>query len=169
MATLVLTVVGADRAGLVAAVADEVDAHGGNWETSQLAELAGAFAGIIEVSVDETRIASLRAALAQISGLVTVTLPTTGSSRDSAGRRFAVSVLGNDRPGIVREVSSTLSRRGFGIERMTTEVRDAPMAGGRVFEATIVAISVASADPDDLAVGLEQLANELQVDIAPID
>ena len=78
-------------------------------------------------------------------------------------------MLGNDRPGIVREVSTTLSRRGFGIERMTTEVRDAPMSGGRVFEATIVAISAASADPDDLAAGLEQLANELQVDIAAID
>ena len=51
MTTLVLTVVGADRAGLVAAVADVVDAHGGNWENSQLAELPGAFAGIIEVSV----------------------------------------------------------------------------------------------------------------------
>ena len=51
MATLVLTVVGDDRAGLVATVADVVGAHGGNWESSQLAELAGAFAGIIEVSV----------------------------------------------------------------------------------------------------------------------
>jgi len=48
MTTLVLTVVGADRAGLVAAVADVVTEHGGNWENSELAELAGAFAGIIE-------------------------------------------------------------------------------------------------------------------------
>ena len=58
MTTLVLTVVGDDRQGLVAAVADVVDAHGGNWENSELAELAGAFAGIIEVSVAAGRVTS---------------------------------------------------------------------------------------------------------------
>ena len=31
MATLVLTVIGDDRAGLVNALADAVSAHGGNW------------------------------------------------------------------------------------------------------------------------------------------
>ena len=49
MATLVLTVIGDDRAGLVNALADVVTAHGGNWERSQLAELAGKFAGIVLV------------------------------------------------------------------------------------------------------------------------
>ena len=47
MATLVLTVIGDDRAGLVNALAEAVTAHGGNWERSQLAELAGKFAGKI--------------------------------------------------------------------------------------------------------------------------
>ena len=169
MATLVLTVVGADRAGLVAAVADQVDTHGGNWENSQLAELSGAFAGIIEVSVDDARVGALRAALASIPGLVTVSLPVSGSQTGGRDHRFVVSVLGNDRAGIVREVSTTLSSRGFGIERMTSEVRDAAMAGGRVFEATIVATAAASADLDGLASELEQLANELQVDIARAD
>ena len=43
--------IGDDRAGLVNALADVVSAHEGNWERSQLAELAGKFAGIVEVSV----------------------------------------------------------------------------------------------------------------------
>jgi glycine cleavage system regulatory protein len=168
MATLVLTVVGADRAGLVAAVADVVDAHGGNWENSQLAELAGAFAGIIEVSVDAARVDALRSALSGIDGLVTVALPAAGSAAEAA-RTFSVSVLGNDRPGIVREVSSTLSEHGFSIERMTTEVRDAAMAGGRLFEASIVATAAASVDLAAVTEGLERLANELQVDVTLAD
>src|SRR5690606_26345178 len=53
MSTLVLTVIGDDRAGLVNAVAEVVARHGGNWERSQMAELAGKFAGIVLVTVPD--------------------------------------------------------------------------------------------------------------------
>ena len=167
MTTLVLTVVGDDRAGLVAAVADAVDAHGGNWENSELAELAGAFAGIIEVSVAPDRVEELKTALAALDGLLTVTVHASdASSADAAApRRFAFRVLGNDHPGIVREVSSTLSAHGLSIERMSSETRDAAMAGGRLFEAMIVATVPASVDVDTVRTALEQLAAEIQVDV----
>ena len=166
MTTLVLTVVGDDRAGLVAAVAEVIGAHGGNWEHSQLAELAGAFAGIVEVSVAADRAEALRAALAGIEGLVTVAIPANQTGADAAAsRRFSFQVLGNDHPGIVRELSSTLSGRGVSIERMTSETRDAAMAGGRLFEATISAVVPASVEVDELTADLERLAAELQVDV----
>lgn len=166
MTTLVLTVVGPDRAGLVAAVADAVDAHGGNWENSQLAELAGAFAGIIQVSVDEARVDELRAALSALDGLLTVTAHAgAGESAASADREFSFRVLGNDRPGIVREVSTALSSQGLSIERMSTETYDAAMAGGRLFEASISARVPASVDVDAVQAALEALAAEIQVDV----
>jgi len=167
MTTLVLTVVGADRAGLVAAVADAVEAHGGNWENSELAELAGAFAGIIQVSVAPERVEELRTALAALDGLLTVTVHTGGASASDAAssRQFGFSVLGNDHPGIVREISSTLSAHGLSIERMSSETRDAAMAGGRLFEATIIATVPASVDVDAVRSALERLAAEIQVDV----
>jgi glycine cleavage system regulatory protein len=171
MTTLVLTVVGEDRQGLVAAVADIVDAHGGNWEHSQLAELAGAFAGIIEVSVADQRVDELRAALAGLEGLLTVAAHAGGLGVTASGgaaepsRPFAFTVLGNDRPGIVREISSTLHSHGLSIDRMTTETRDAAMAGGRLFEATISAKVPASVDVDAVQSALERLATEIQVDV----
>jgi glycine cleavage system regulatory protein len=168
MTILVLTVVGDDRQGLVAAVADVVDAHGGNWENSQLAELSGAFAGIIEVSVAADRVDELRAALAGLDGLLTVTAhPGDASAADEgeADRHIAFRVLGNDHPGIVREVSAALSAHGLSIERMTTETRDAAMAGGRLFEATIAAKVPASVDVDAVQSTIERLAAEIQVDV----
>ena len=167
MTTLVLTVVGADRAGLVAAVADVVGAHGGNWENSELAELAGAFAGIIEVSVAPDRVEELRTALAALEGLLTITVHASDAPKADAGaaRRFSFRVLGNDHPGIVREISSTLSALGLSIERMSSETRDAAMAGGRLFEATIEATVPASVDVDSVQSALEQLAAEIQVDV----
>jgi len=168
MTTLVLTVVGDDRQGLVAAVADVVTAHGGNWENSQLAELAGAFAGIIEVSVAAGRVDELRTALAELDGLLTIATHTGDASTTDAAapRSFAFRVLGNDHPGIVREVSSTLSAHGLSIERMTTETRDAAMSGGRLFEATIAAKVPASVGIDEVRAALEQLAAEIQVDVS---
>jgi glycine cleavage system regulatory protein len=166
MATLVLTLVGTDRAGLVAALARVIDAHDGNWERSELAELAGTFAGVVEVSVPAAGLDGLREALAAIDGLVTVSLPGSAAAIEPGDRRMVFQVLGNDHPGIVHEISAALSARGVGIERLTTETRDAAMAGGRLFEAEIDARVPAATDLDALRADLERLAAELQVDVA---
>lgn len=167
MTTLVLTVVGDDRQGLVAAVADIVEQHGGNWENSELAELAGAFAGIVEVSVPDVREAELRAALGRLDGMLSVTVHAgTPTPAAAADRRITIRVLGNDRPGIVKEMSSAVAGHAVSIERMTTETRDAAMAGGRLFEATIVAAVPASVDVDAVRSAVEVLATDLQVDVA---
>lgn len=169
MTTLVLTVVGDDRAGLVSAVADIVDAHGGNWENSELAELAGAFAGIIEVSVASERADAVRAALEGLAGTLTVTVHAGAGSAEPAGRTVTFDVVGNDRPGIVREVSAALGAHGASIERMSTQTTDAAMAGGRLFEASITATVAADVAVDDLVAELERLATEIQVDVTLAD
>jgi glycine cleavage system regulatory protein len=165
MTTLVLTVVGSDRSGIVASVAEVVAAHGGNWETSQLAELAGAFAGIIEVSVPADRADSLRAALAALDGLHTVAVQAGTDAAPAPRQQLTLHVLGNDHPGIVRELSAALSSHGISIDRMTTETRDAAMAGGRLFEATVVAAAPAEVDVAAVAGAIERLAAEIQVDV----
>ena len=55
MATLVLTVIGDDRSGLVSALSGVIAANGGSWERSQMARLAGKFAGIVLVAVPDDR------------------------------------------------------------------------------------------------------------------
>lgn len=171
MTSLVLTVVGDDRAGLVASVAELVGAHGGNWERSQLAELAGAFAGVIEVSVEDDRAEELRSALAALDGLLAVNVhtgATAGTDADSA-RHLTFHVLGNDRPGIVRDISAVLRDHDLSIEEMTTGTREAAMFGGRLFEADVIVRVPASVDPADVTAELERLANEIQVDVSVAD
>lgn len=165
MTTLILTVAGPDRPGLVAAVADVVDAHGANWEHSQLAEHAGTFAGVIEVSVAPERAEALEQALAALDGLLTVAVRTGADQAAVDERMLSVQVLGNDRPGIVREVSGVLSSHALSIDHLTTETKDAAMAGGRLFEASVTARVPAAVDLDALRRDLERLATEIQVDI----
>ncbi|MFT4220361.1 MAG: ACT domain-containing protein [Microbacterium sp.] len=169
MAKLVLTVVGADRAGLVQALADTVAAHGGNWERSELAELAGAFAGIVLVSVPDDRLEALHDDLHHLDGLLTVT-PHEGASdaEPATGDAFVFTVLGNDHPGIVRDITTALSRGSLSIGSFTSRTLDAPMSGGTLFEATV---SVRVADGADLAAAtaeLERLAGEIQVDLTVV-
>jgi len=167
---LVLTVIGDDRAGLVSALADVVTAHDGNWEDSQLAELAGKFAGIVVVGVPAERAAELTAALKELEGLLEVTThpgaEATVVADDGGAQRLTVDLLGNDNPGIVREVSSVLSRHELSIETMTTGTREAPMAGGLLFEAHVVVRVPLGSDTGALRADLERLAHELLVDIA---
>ncbi len=165
MKTLVLTVIGDDRVGLVEAVARIVDEHGGNWENSELAELAGAFAGVIEVSVPASRVDELREALSGLEGLLTVAVHGASPVGAADRRQVTFGVLGNDHPGIVREISSALQAHSVGIDHLTTHTRDAAMSGGRLFEATIVARVPASVDLDAVRADLERLAAEVQVDI----
>ncbi len=165
MTTLILTVVGSDRPGLVAAVADVIDAHGGNWENSQLAELAGMFAGVVQVSVAGDQEGALTNALQQMDGLTVSVHAASDTAPAGAAQPISLQILGNDRPGIVREISTVLSAHQLSIDDMTTTTRDAAMAGGRLFEASVTAEVPASADLDALRADLEKMASEIQVDI----
>ena len=164
MASLVLTAIGDDRAGLVGALADVIGEHGGNWDRSQMAELAGKFAGIVLVTVPEARADELVAALESLVGVLDVRAHTGGEPVTDA-QRFSLRLLGNDHPGIVRDLSRALAEHGVSIDQLTTEVRDAPMAGGMLFEADAVLEAPASLDPRALASALEELAGELMVEL----
>ena len=112
------------------------------------------------------RLEELREALAGLDGMLTVTAHASDTTRDTADPRlFAFRVLGNDHPGIVREISSALNAQGLSIERMSSETYDAAMAGGRLFEALIAVRVPASVDVDDIRRALEELAAEIQVDV----
>lgn len=167
-----LTVIGDDRAGLVEALSDVVSAHGGNWEHSQLAELAGKFAGIVVVAAPADRIESLTASLRELDGLLEVSAQhgtDTDAGMPDHDHRLAIDLIGNDHPGIVHDVSRTLARHHLSIEKIDTATRDAPMAGGRLFEAHIVVAVPRSADPAAVRADLERIATELVVEIAVTD
>jgi len=166
MAKLVLTLVGDDRAGLVEAVAHKVAAHGGNWERSELAELAGAFAGIVLVSVPDEQVGTLTTALGALDGMLQIT-PHRGSAEAApgGGTPFVFTVLGNDHPGIVRDITQALASHGLSIDRFTSATREAPMAGGTLFEARVAVHLPDGTAPDAVITRLEQVAGELQVEL----
>ena len=163
MIELVLTIIGRDRTGVVASLADVVRFHEGNWKRSELAEIAGTFAGVVVVEVGDDRVDELLTNLLILrdQGLhVTaqqIEAPTVVPEADEVRLRLT----GDDRPGVVHQISTAISELGINISRLGT-VTDVPGEdGGTQFEITARLTVPVGTDLDavldsigELAVGL---------------
>lgn len=173
MVNLVLTVIGTDRAGLVAALSGVVAEHGGNWDRSQMARLGGKFAGIVLISVPEANHEALLDALAPLgtAGVLDVAVeragpPDGGASPEAVtGTQLSLTLMGQDRPGIVYDISEALAAHGVSIEDLETETQSAPMAGGQLFRAEASLRLPSGVTVDELRGELEALADRLLVDL----
>lgn len=166
MATFILTVLGDDRPGLVSAISAPMSAHGASWERSELSRLAGKFAGIVVVSVADARADALTAELRALSeqGLQVLVEPTEEAG-DHETLRLSLDLLGADHPGIVAEISACLAAHHVNIEELSTDVREAPMSGGTVFQAHALLTAPLTTSTEELRSLLEGLADELMVEI----
>ena len=166
-AMMVFTFIGADKPGLVEKLAQTVGSHGGNWLESRMSELAGQFAGIVSVAVSEAQLPALRAALLELSG-EEMTIVVAAADHRGIGddcRYLRLSIVGNDRPGIVREVSTALAARRINVLDMNTTISSAPMSGAPLFRA-VARIQVPKAlDLAELSKELDAIAEALTVEI----
>jgi glycine cleavage system regulatory protein len=166
MGSLILTVVGPDRPGLVRALAEAVAARSGSWLESRMARLAGQFAGIVLVEAPDSLLDDLHALESQ--GLrITVQNATSGPAVATGNLRLALEVVGNDRPGIVRDISQVLAASGVNIEELTTGVVSGSFSGETLFRVTALLRAPDMPAMDAVRAGLELLGNELMVDIHP--
>ena len=164
--SLVLTVIGDDRPGLVEQLAAAISSHHGNWLESSMSQLSGKFAGIVCISVDQAQLDPLKAALASLPGLrITAEAGATAGATETPQRRLKLSLVGHDRIGIVREVSQVLARHAINVEELATHTASAPMSAEILFHATAELTAAATLDAHALTSDLEQISNDLMVDI----
>jgi len=166
--SLVLTVIGPNRPGLVEMLSEIIASHQGSWLESRMARLAGQFAGILRVSAPENRMAELIEVLRALEpeGLqVVVTRSDCKAEAAVEGRSLRLELLGSDRPGILRDISTALAAREINVDELRTEVVSAPMSGELMFHASADLWIPPALSLDGLRKDLEALANELMVDV----
>ena len=163
MQLLVVTFMGADRPGIVDRLAALVREHGGNWETSRMANLAGHFAGVLLVAVPPESGEALREALMAVKGLVVTVEEGTYQPVDPE-ELWRLELTGQDRPGIVQQISAALVGERANIVDLQSETEEAAMAGGVLFRC-VAHIHLDEARLDGLAGKLEAIANDLVVEI----
>src|SRR6187401_2567608 len=134
--SLVLTIIANDKPGIVERLAEHVLATGANWEESRMARLGGKFAGLLRVTVNRDAADALAAKLTALNtdGL-TVVVTRTAESAPAPLRTLRLELVGNDRPGIVRDISRVLARQGVNIDELETGLESAPMSGEPLFRA----------------------------------
>jgi glycine cleavage system regulatory protein len=166
-----MTVIGPDRPGLVDTVAGLVAEHEGNWLESRMSRLGGQFAGILRVEVPTAREAALIEALNGLGsrGLTVVAHADQTKSSAPAGRLSVVEIVGQDRPGIVRQISHALAEYGVNVEELRTECASAAMSGETLFKARARLSIPESCHVEEIRRKLEKIAEDLIVDISFAD
>ncbi|MCC6073644.1 glycine cleavage system protein R [Pseudomonas sp. GCM10022188] len=163
---LVLTVIAPDQPGLVEKLAQCVADHGGNWLESSMARMAGQFAGILRVAVPVERHPELEQALQGLASQgIRVLLAPSGPEPGSERQAIFLELVGNDRPGIVRDITRLLSEHGVNVESLTTEVLSAPMSSEPLFRAEAMLGVPADIPLQTLQAHLEALADDLMVEL----
>jgi glycine cleavage system regulatory protein len=167
-ATLVLTLIGLDKPGLVKAISDAAVRHGANWEGSRMARLGGKFAGLLLVTLEPARVDALQRDLEALSelGLKVVVEQSLQVAPRSNWQTVRLDLLGTDQVGIMRQVAATLSELGINVDELSTECTSAPISGGDLFKLAAVLACPPSITLDKLRQELELVANDLMVDIS---
>ena len=165
MKQLVITIVGKDQPGIVEALAAVVVAHDGNWLSSSMSNLAGQFAGIIEVAVADEKREDLAAAMGELPGLQVHSV-TGDASTEVGGLPMAeLEVVGVDQPGIVRRLTEVLKNQGVNLLQFASWCEPAPNSGDELFRGVAEFELPPTVDLEGLKAELEALAEDLAVDI----
>ena len=167
MVPLVLTFVGDDRPGLINAISEAVAAHGGTWLESRSVRLAGKFAGAALVGVEDDRVTALELSLRDLAhaGLRIGVERGAAAEAERPARTVKLDVVGNERPGIVRDVTQALTRLGVNIEEFMSGLEGEPFTGVEMFHATARLSVPEGLKLEDLRGALERLAAEIMVDL----
>src|SRR4051812_1720057 len=108
--SLVLTILGDDKPGIVEQLSERIVATGANWEESRMARLAGKFAGLLRLSVDEDKADALASALRQLdTGGLKVVVERSGEMPAGAARTIRPQGLRHDHPGLRPQIARVLA------------------------------------------------------------
>ncbi|WP_338133055.1 glycine cleavage system protein R [Photobacterium phosphoreum] len=164
MKQLIVTIIGKDKPGLVEQLSDTVYLHHANWVSSSLSQLGGQFAGIIQMEVANKHFVSLRQALTDIEALqIHIVEDQIQTATPYVAQQLTVT--GNDRCGIVKEVTQHLTQLGINIAKLKTETHSAPNWGYPIFVAEFQLHTPTEINQNMIQQQLEQLADDLTIDI----
>lgn len=167
MALFVLSVVGSDRPGLTQALAAAVLDARGNWLESHLSQLGGLYVGSVLVDLASDDVETLRAAVSRVdSAGLDVRIAPAAADAGPSGDAVRLSLVGQDRPGIVNQVTAAVSALGANIETFRTWIAPEPHSGGDLFNMEAQVRLPAGLEIAQVQAALEAISAEVMVDLS---
>jgi glycine cleavage system regulatory protein len=166
-ASVVLTLIGPNTTGIVYRVAQIVGAHGGNWLGARMANLAGQFAGIVQLELPEANVEAFTNEVRRLESTGMRFLVAHGDAGASGAmpELLHLELVGQDHPGIVRDVAQALASRGVSIEQLVTDRVSGAFSGEALFRAVAQLRVPDDVPADALRHALEGVAQEVMVDL----
>lgn len=162
---VILTVIGSDRPGLTEALANAVQTAGGNWLESHLSRLGGKYVGSVLVALPDDALETLRDHVAAVDAVgLNVNIVAASTEQPPIGTPLELSLVGQDRPGIVREVSAALARLGVNIEALETGIEGSAWSGSPLFRADAQLLIPEGVSAADVQTALEGVSGDMMVD-----
>ena len=167
MASVILSVIGSDRPGLTEALAAAVLQAGGNWLESHLSRLGGLYVGSVLVALEADRLDALRDAVSAIDAKgLEVRIAPALEAPGAAGEALQFSLVGQDRPGIVRQVTAVLSGLEVNIEAFDTRISAEPHSGAPLFHMEARLRLPRGLPAAKVQAALEAISGEIMIDIS---
>lgn len=162
---VIVMAVGPDRPGLNQSLADAIVAAGGNWLESHFARLGGSYVGSVLVDLPDGGLADLKRAAARMDAEgFRVSVEAAAEAAPPQGRTMGFGLVGADRPGIVREVSTALAGLGVSIDLFETGTEQEAWTGQTMFRARAKVIVPDAVSFDAVRAALEDISGEIVVD-----
>ena len=166
--SIVVTVIGPDRPGIVRLLSDRAQRFGANWAASRLSRLAGEFAGMVHFEVAPENADAFATSLQGLesSGLKLVIAKSDPSQAPAGLRGLDLELVGEDRVGIVSNLTRILAEAGASIEHIHTEIVGTTATAPKTFKIVAHLLVPNALSSEELRRRLEPVASEMKVDIA---
>jgi glycine cleavage system regulatory protein/folate-dependent phosphoribosylglycinamide formyltransferase PurN len=168
MTSLIVSITGPDRHGIVSLLADRVQRFEANWAASRMTRFGGEFAGTVHLEVPRERADALAETLRALaaSGLQVVIARSDAATVAAGMHGVELELVGEDRIGIVSSLTRILAERGVSIESMHTELLRSGLSGKQTFKVGAHLLLPPGLTLDALKAELGTLAGEMMLDIA---
>ncbi|MDY0745984.1 formyltransferase family protein [Paucibacter sp. R3-3] len=168
MTSVVVTIMGPDRPGIVSLLSDRAQRHGANWAASRLGRYAREFAGMVHFEVPRDNADALVAALQGLESTGLRLAITKSDDTHVAGslRSVELSLVADDRIGIVSQLTRVLADHGVSIENIQTEIVRGGPAGKTTFKVHAHLLVPAALSMESLQREVGALAHEMTADLA---
>ena len=166
--SIILTIIADDQPGIIETVSKALKKHDGNWTQSSMSSLAGQFAGILLASVPSDKAKACLAELKALEskGLRIIVRTSSDEAQAENVEKYSMALVGNDRPGIIHDITRVLAGHKVSVIDLETSVEAASMGGGELFKARAELLVPQSSDIFALESELEDIANDLMVNIS---
>lgn len=165
--SVIVTAIGKDHPGIIKALSKVLANHDANWLNSKVISLAGKFSAILIVDLPSDEVNALTL---EIEALANNSLALAVERRDITSERqtdceFTLELVGQDRPGVIHDITQLLARHNINVGKLETEIQNASMSGEQMFFAKAQVWIPIGLDLTLVQDELEEMANELMVDI----